>query len=143
MSDGPMDGMGLFIVGHRSSKSTSGANNGERKEGKYLDKENLLSAVKMKKKKGKKENIWRRKMSFFLEEKEKIFVAEEQKKREVKGGKWENIMEKEKLLWMGARTDGWTGLGGYTGCPKKTHFQNAFGASVSWLNQKLPAIHVS
>ena len=32
-------------------------------------------------------------------------------------------MEKEKLLWMGARMDGWTGLGGYTGCPKKRTFR--------------------
>ena len=28
---------------------------------------------------------------------------------------------------------------GTTGCPKKTHFQNAAGATVHWLNHHLPA----
>ena len=75
------DGMdGMVVIGHRSSKSTSGANNGERKEGKYLDKENLLSAVKMKKEKGKKENIWRGKMSFFAKEEEKFFCCRGEEK---------------------------------------------------------------
>ena len=30
-----------------------------------------------------------------------------------------------------------------TGCPKKTHFQNAVGATVHWLNHKEPAPLVS
>ena len=30
-------------------------------------------------------------------------------------------------------------LSQYTGCPKKTHFQNAAGATVQWLNHHLPA----
>ena len=64
-----MDEIGMVIIGHRSSKSTFGANNGEGKEGKDLfgggDEEWV----------GKKENICRRKI-FFVEEKKmrrKIF----------------------------------------------------------------------